>query len=590
MGGSIWRLAGVAWAASAIQTLAAPAGSPVDVHGFLHEADLKKNGHLTLVDQKNKPTQLVGMSMFWSGWSGQFYNRHTVGWLASDWNISVIRASIGVDGGGNYLDSANKGDVKNLAYADSVIQAAIDYGVYVIIDWHDHYAVNHTAKSVQFFQRMATKWGKYPNIIYEIYNEPMGAQAPTKTNPAGSEAIAWPAIEAYADTVVGAIRAIDTANLVLIPNSSWDQHPSEAIGSYLNDSYSNIAYTLHFYAGTHGTELRLDGNAALDAGLALFISEWGTTNADGGGGLDKKLYLTSTQTWLNWAKTNNLSLCNWSVMNKAESSAALLPVAGAKGWWPDSVLSPSGLWVRDQIRAANADFGYVYPDPPPEVKPDTASFPGRLQAEGFVNMSGIQNEAGGDDDGTDDVGYIDNGDWTDYVVKVASSGPFYFHARVASAGAGGNLILKSSTGTVLATVPVPLTGDWHTWTTVTDSVHPVTLPVGIAHLRLAFQGSPTATTGLFNVNWIELNDQLDGVLTPSRAKGLSWSVRGNVLNLGGLDRNWSILTVRDVRGKRIAQCALSGSRAQIELDAKGILFGEVTGPGGREVRKLVVGN
>lgn len=575
-----WRIGIAAMAALSIETFAAaPAGSPVDVHGKLSISGNR------LVDKTGVPVQLSGMSLFWSGWAGQFYNRKAVSWLAYDWRISVVRAAIGVEGNGNYLDSLNKGDIANLQRADSVIQAAIDNGIYVIIDWHDHYAHNHTAKSVEFFQRMATKWGAYPNIIYEIFNEPMGYQAATTTKPAVT-AVTWKQIEAYSDTVIAAIRSIDPSNVILVGNGSWDQRPTQAIGSFLNDRYTNLAYTLHFYAGSHGSELRDEGQTALDNGLALFLSEWGTSNADGGGGTDKTVYVAESAEWLAWAAANSLSWCNWSVTNKSEASAALLPAAGSKGWWDDTLISPSGLWVREQIRAMN--WSYVYPQPPPADKPDTASIPGRLQAEGFVAMAGIQSESGADIDGTDNLGYIEAGDWADYAVKVTGPGPFYFHARVASNGAGGDLVLRDEAGTALASVPVVATGGWQKWVTVVDSHSLVTLPTGLVHLRLSFEG--TGTRSLYNLNWAELKTEIDPVSVGRPRTIGSWKMFGNELNLSGLDKNWSTVSVRDVRGQLVAIARLTDGSARIRLTGKGIFFAEIAGPTAREVRKLLVGN
>ena len=45
--------------------------------------------------------------------------------------------------------------------------------MYVIIDWHSHKAEDNEKEAIEFFTKMATKYGKHPNIIYEIYNEPL---------------------------------------------------------------------------------------------------------------------------------------------------------------------------------------------------------------------------------------------------------------------------------------------------------------------------------------------------------------------------------------------------------------------------------
>jgi len=562
-------------AALALAALPPCAATPVETHGALRVVKGK------IVDAAGSPTQLAGMSLFWSGWAGQFYNRKAISTLAYDWKISVIRAAVGVEGNSNYLAAKQA----NLDRTDSVIQAAIDNGIYVIIDWHDHYAVNHTAASVEFFQRMATKWGRNPNVIYEIYNEPMGDQEATEAYPDGIPAIEWSAIEAYSDTVIAAIRAIDTANLILVGNSYWDQYPTDAVGSFLNDKYTNLAYTLHFYAGTHGAALRSVGTSAMKSGLALFLSEWGTTVADGGGGTNKKVYTTESATWLAWAKTNNLSWCNWSVVNKEESSAAFLPGAGAKGWWADSVISVSGLWVRSQIRTLNA--GYTYPEPPPPDKPDTASVPGRVQAEGFTAMSGIQSESGADADGTEDVGYIENGDWAEYVVNATGDAPLYFHARVASGSTtGGTLVLKDAAGATLASVAVPPTGGWQTWITRTDSARTFTLPPGLNTVRLSFTG--TGTASLYNLNWIELVPSLVDVRPAARSARTSWSLVGRELSVVSGEPDGCPVRVRDLRGQILASGGLSGGTARLVVPGRGVVVAEIAAGTERRTRLFLV--
>ena len=40
----------------------------------------------------------------------------------------------------------------------------------------------------------------------------------------------------------------------------------------------------HFMRGTHGEGLRDKARKAMNLGAALFVTEWGTVNADGNGG------------------------------------------------------------------------------------------------------------------------------------------------------------------------------------------------------------------------------------------------------------------------------------------------------------------
>ena len=100
-------------------------------------------------------------------------------------------------------------------------------------------------------------------------------------------------------------------------------------------------YTLHFYAGTHGQELRRRMDDALSAGLPLFVSEWGTSRADGSGGV----FLEESRVWLDFLEQRGISWCNWSLCDKAETSAALRPGASPEGGWRQEDLTESGEFV-----------------------------------------------------------------------------------------------------------------------------------------------------------------------------------------------------------------------------------------------------
>jgi endoglucanase len=109
--------------------------------------------------------------------------------------------------------------------------------------------------------------------------------------------------------------------------------------------FSNIAYTLHFYAGTHKQDLRDKAQIALDKGLALMITEWGTVNANGDGGVDKK----ETELWLEFARKNNLSMCNWALNDKKEGASQLKPGTKPDAKWTDADLTENGLYVKEIV-------------------------------------------------------------------------------------------------------------------------------------------------------------------------------------------------------------------------------------------------
>ena len=140
--------------------------SIVDRNGLLRVMGNK------IVNKNNIPISLAGNSFFWSNdnWGGErYYTPESVEWLKNDWNTTIVRAAMGVDEPGGYLSniSSNKNRVK------VIVESAIDQGIYVIIDWHSHHAENFTDDAILFFEEMASLYGGYENIIYEIYNEPL---------------------------------------------------------------------------------------------------------------------------------------------------------------------------------------------------------------------------------------------------------------------------------------------------------------------------------------------------------------------------------------------------------------------------------
>ncbi len=282
-----------------------------------------------VVDWKGRPVVLRGMSLYWSQWKGQFYNHSCVQWLRDDWKCSVVRASMAVESGG-YLTNPEKESAKIKA----VIDACIDLGIYVIVDWHDHHGQRHTAQSIAFFEDIARQYHEKPNIIYEIYNEPLR--------------VSWAdSVRPYADSVVRHIRVIDPNNLIVVGNPTWSQDVDVAASDPVPGA--NIAYALHFYSGSHKQSLREKATAAMNKGAALFVTEFGMTDASGTGNVDS----TETAVWLRFLEDNKISWCTWSVADLPETSAALKPGASGTGGWPLSSISVSGVWMRNKIRTEN---------------------------------------------------------------------------------------------------------------------------------------------------------------------------------------------------------------------------------------------
>jgi hypothetical protein len=126
--------------------------------------------------------------------------------------------------------------------------------------------------------------------------------------------------------------------------------------------------------------------------------------------------------------------------------------------------------------------------------------PTHIEAENYTSQSGTQTETCTDAGGGLDVGFINNGDWCSYNGVNFGTRTLSLNARVASAGSGGNIEvhLNTTNGTLIGTLPVPITGGWQTWMTVSSAL---TNASGVQNLALRFTGPGTGY--LFNVNWIE---------------------------------------------------------------------------------------
>jgi len=121
--------------------------------------------------------------------------------------------------------------------------------------------------------------------------------------------------------------------------------------------------------------------------------------------------------------------------------------------------------------------------------------PGKVEAEVFIAMSGIQTENTTDIGGGKNVGYINDNDWMDYKLNVTKAGKYEVQFRVASASSGGQLSLKQGT-TVLANLSIPVTNGWQTWKTISDTIN---LKEGVQTLRFF------ASKGGWNINWFSFD-------------------------------------------------------------------------------------
>ena len=292
-----------------------------------------------LVDQNGNPVQLRGISTHGLSWFPNFVDQNAFRQFREEWNVNVMRLAMYTHENGGYCTDGNKENLKNIIYRG--VQYATDNDMYVIIDWHVLQEQNpnvYKEEAKKFFSEMSEKYKDYDNVIYEICNEPNGG-------------VGWSEVKSYAEEIIPIIRANDEKAIILVGTPNWSQRVDEAANDPIT-GYDNIMYTLHFYAATHKDDLRNTMVNAINAGLPVFVSEYGICDASGNGGLDKD----SAQKWVDTMNSYGVSYICWALANKNESAALIKSSCSKTSGFDDNDLSESGKWLY-QTLTGNAVIG-----------------------------------------------------------------------------------------------------------------------------------------------------------------------------------------------------------------------------------------
>ena len=294
---------------------------------------VSENGQLQVVgtqlcNENGEAVVLRGMSSHGLQWYPQFVDNDYIKAVGAR-GANVMRFA---------MYTAENGYIANRSVKYTLTTAvdnAIKNDMYAIIDWHilsDGNPMTYEKEAKEFFAEMAQKYKDSKAVLYEICNEPNGN-------------ISWSKdVKPYAEEIINTIRAYDTDAIILIGSPQWNQDLDSVVADRLDAQ--NIMYTCHFYAGTHTQWLRDRITNAINNGIPIFVSEWGTSSADGSGGV----FTEETNKWLNYMADKKISWCNWSLCDKNETSAALNQGTDASDGLSDTELSNSGRIVFDNFK------------------------------------------------------------------------------------------------------------------------------------------------------------------------------------------------------------------------------------------------
>ena len=261
---------------------------------------VSKHGQLQIkggavCDASGNKVSLMGPSFYWSCSAALWWTKETVDYLVSEYNVQIIRLPVSIapsegspwngDPTWNEDNYYHKPEYSK-KLVDELVKAAIENDIYVIIDFHEHHAEHWVDLSKEFFTYFATKWKEYPNVMYEIYNEPMTDNS-TVVN--------------YAKQIIPVIRNIDSKNIIIVGSTQYSREPHNVTAA--GDGYSNIAYTWHGYV-EWGHQDDWNAHPEWATSVPIVVTEWGVNWSKNDGGL------------INKYKEKSLINCFWSVNNK----------------------------------------------------------------------------------------------------------------------------------------------------------------------------------------------------------------------------------------------------------------------------------
>jgi glucosylceramidase len=245
----------------------------------------------------------------------------------------------------------------------------------------------------------------------------------------------------------------------------------------VNSSSGAVTYGIEYYTTGHFSKYVLPGAVRIYSSNAQGIVSAAFLNVDG----SKALV----------AFNDSASAESFAVQWGNRSFAYTLPaLAGATFTWNGAQSGSYAVSAKSEVQASS--FNWT----------------GGSNTVGDNTTFGLQTETTADTNGGYDVGFSTDGDYA--VFKNVDFGPGVngVSARMAcNPGDGGNcgtveFRLDGIGGTLVASVSVPVTSSWQTWTTMSA---PASSASGVHDLYVVFKAPPSGTSNLGNLNWFQFN-------------------------------------------------------------------------------------
>ena len=145
---------------------------------------------------------------------------------------------------------------------------------------------------------------------------------------------------------------------------------------------------------------------------------------------------------------------------------------------------------------------------------EPVTIPGKIQAESYVAMDGVQIEP--DESGEPNLGWINDGDYSSYLINVPAAGTYTLTARVASAAEEASTVMVvNGQGKAVAqfTVDPAKTKGWNDWYETSTTIE---LDKGEQTIKFDYSGT---SDFLLNFDWFSIGKGSDAVPEASRVAG-----------------------------------------------------------------------
>lgn len=181
----------------------------------------------TLVNEKKEKIRLKGISTHGLQWYSKYANYDMMKSLKEELGINLFRIAMYTEENG-YIYNKN---LKNKV--EEIVENAKKLDMYVIIDWHilsDGDPLIHKEEAKEFFREISLKYKDYPNVIYEICNEPNGN-------------VTWENnIKPYAEEVIKEIRENSKKSIIIVGTPTWSQEVDKPAKNKINDEQVCMPY------------------------------------------------------------------------------------------------------------------------------------------------------------------------------------------------------------------------------------------------------------------------------------------------------------------------------------------------------------